>query len=379
MFIERFRNQLTSQKAQGLYRNPRAIDARRGKYLTSEGKTRLSFAGNDYLGLAQSLEFSARVARNFEKYGTSSSSSRLVTGNFALLNEAEQAFAEYFGYDDALFFPSGYQCNLGVLSTLFRPEDTVFYDKHIHASSVKGIVLSGAVPRGFNHNSIAHLERRLKSSDAPQLPVVTESLFSMDGDFLDVSGLERLKARQDLFCVVDEAHAFGALGPGGRGIARDVADVAVGTLGKAMALFGAFVLMPKGIKEYLMNFSSALIYSTTLPEAHAASCLDLLTVLERADSEREKLARISRCMKDRLTEKGFTVGGDAHILAVTMGDETRAVRVAQRLYENGILAFPARFPTVPLGQAILRVGMTACHDGSDVDLFVEKLVDADKE
>lgn len=372
MFTERYRLKLELQQQSGLYRNPPSIDRREGKYLFSRGARLLNLASNDYLGLGASSSLRRKVAQNFSRYGTSSSSSRLVSGNFKLLNEAEKAYARYFGYEAALFFPSGYQANLGVLATLFESGDTILFDKHIHASSVKGLSLSGATTQGFNHGALSHLEKRLHKTVGP-VGVVTESLFSMDGDCMDILAWKGLKEKYGFFCVVDEAHAFGVLGPEGRGLAAGVADVAVGTFGKALGLFGAFAVMPLEIKAYLLNFSSPQIYTTTLPEAHAASAFDVLEAIHRAESHRNSLMELSRWLKWELRSSGFRVGGDAHILGVEIGDATSAVETARRLFSKGIFVLPARYPTVPLGKAMLRISLTALHDQEDGAMFVQAL------
>ncbi len=376
MFDQRIASRLRHQRRLGLYRNPPAIAVRDGRHVVVGGRRLLNFASNDYLGLGCCPVLAARVAKHFKTYGASSSSSRLVSGHYDAITEAEAALAEYFGYESALFYPSGYQCNLGVISTLFEKGDTVFFDKHVHASSVKGMKLSGASVFGFRHNRMDHLARRLSTHGEDPSGLLTESLFSMDGDRLDVAGLARVKTTRRLLAVVDEAHAFGALGEKGRGIARSVADVAVGTFGKALGLFGAFVLLPARYREYLVNFSSPLIYSTTLPEAHGASAMDVLRRIEESDAPRERLAAVSRQMKRRLSEEGFSVTGDAHIIAVEIGDEEKAVALSRHLFGKGFFVFAARFPTVPLGKAILRIGMTALHDAADVADFVNGLREA---
>jgi len=371
MFAERYRNRLLSQKQAGLYRRPPEVAGKDGKYLFFEGRKVLNFASNDYLGLSTSDELRRLVSENFRRYGASSSSSRLVSGNYAVINRAERAYADFFGYEEALFFPSGYQANLGVLSTLFEKGDMIIFDKHIHASSVKGMVLSGAEFRGYNHNSMAHLKRRLEKNKPACAAVLTESLFSMDGDFLDVRGFGSLKREYGFFSIVDEAHAFGALGDKGRGLGGDVADVAVGTFGKAFGLFGAFVLLPGALKEYLFNFSSPLIYTTTLPEAHAASALDLLEIIGRCDDGRANLREVSRLMREGLWREGFQVTGDAHIIALTIGDENKAAEVSKSLLGEDIFVLPARYPTVPIGKAILRISTTALHTEEDVNCFID--------
>jgi len=371
MFAERYRNRLLSQKQAGLYRMPPEVAGKEGKHLLFDGRKVLNFASNDYLGLSTSDELRRLVSENFRRYSTSSSSSRLVSGNYAVINQAERAYADFFGYEEALFFPSGYQANLGVLSTLFEKGDTIIFDKHIHASSVKGMVLSGAEFRGYNHNSMVHLRKRLEKGRVGGAAVLTESLFSMDGDFLDVRGFGSLKREYGFFSIVDEAHAFGALGDKGRGLGGEVADVAVGTFGKAFGLFGAFVLLPGALKEYLFNFSSPLIYTTTLPEAHAASALDLLEIIGRCDDGRANLREVSRLMREGLRREGFHVSGDAHIIALTIGEENKAAEVSKDLLGEDIFVLPARYPTVPIGKAILRISMTALHTEEDVSYFID--------
>jgi len=375
MFAERIKNRLLNQHNAGLYRKPVEIENKEGKFLLIEGRKVLNFASNDYLGLGVSEELKRKVSDNFLKYAASSSSSRLVSGNYSVINQAEKEYARFFGYEDALFFPSGYQANLGILSAFFEKGDLLIFDKHIHASSVKGMLLSNADFHGYNHNSMSHLCRWLEKFTKKKTAVLTESLFSMDGDFLDIQGFKSLKERFNFFSIVDEAHAFGATGENGRGIARDVADIGVGTFGKALGLFGAFVLLPAGFKEYLFNFSSPLIYTTSLPEAHAASAIDILEIISQCEKQRKHLREISGLTKEKLVYEGFCVKGDAHILAVEIGDESRALEISERLLKENIFVLPARYPTVPLHKAILRIGMTALHTEEDV----KKLVSALKE
>jgi 8-amino-7-oxononanoate synthase len=375
MFAERFKNRLEAQKQAFLYRDTPKIEKKDGKHLFIGDRKVLNFSSNDYLGLSVSEELKNKVARNFQKYNTSASSSRLVSGNYSVISRAEREYARHFGYEDALFFPSGYQANIGILSTFFEKGDTIIFDKHIHASSVKGMTLSGAVFKGYNHNSMSHLEKRLDASTRDQVAVLTESLFSMDGDFLDIDAFQSIKRQYNFLSIIDEAHTFGALGERGRGTARGVADIAVGTFGKALGLFGAFVLLPKGFKEYLFNFSSPLIYTTSLPEAHAASAIDLLQIISECEDLRKHLRKVSRMMKEGLRHEGFRVTGDAHILAIEMGEEDRAVAVARGLLKKDIFALPARFPTVPIHRAILRISMMALHTEDDVVHFIRTLME----
>ena len=369
---QRYQNKLKLQHQTGLYRNPTPIERREGKVIYCHGRRLINFASNDYLGLGASEALHHKVAANFERYGSSSSSSRLVAGNYVRLIEAEQAFADFFGYEAALFFPSGYQANLGVLSALFESDDIVLFDKHIHASSVKGLALSGATCLGYNHNNMAHLKKRI-AKHGSVAALITESLFSMDGDMMDRKSLIAFKKRCGFFCIVDEAHALGVLGPQGKGIAVGLADLAVGTFGKALGLFGAFVLLPAEIKDYLLNFSSPQIYTTALPEAHAASTLDVLEFIAISDDKRRHLSQLGSYLRQALKKEGFRVSGDAHIFAIEIGDETRAANIAQALFNRGVFVLPARYPTVPLQKAILRISLTAQHQMVDLDYFLNAI------
>ena len=373
MLAQKFKRRLLSQRQAGLFRDPPVLEDQSGKHLSIDGAKVLNFSSNDYLGLGSSEKVSQIVAQNFRKLGSSASSSRLVSANHQIMHQAESAFAQYFGYDECVFFSSGYQANLAVVSTLFDQDDMVFFDKHIHASSVKGLLASECRFSGFKHNDLAHLEKRIAKAGRKSPVVLTESLFSMDGDMLDVAKLNSLKARHGFIAVIDEAHAFGALGPEGRGLGKDAADIATGTLGKAMGLFGAFVLLPKGLKSYLFNFASPLIYSTSLPAAHAASAMEVLNIVEESEDRRERLEKNSRYLKDCLTEAGFKAIGDAHIIAVEIGKEQEASRISRRLLERGVYVLSVRYPTVPQGKAILRLSMTAMHDESDIRYFVDQL------
>ena len=380
MFDERYVKKLEHQRLTGLIRNPLDIQEKSGRLIRVDGRDLVNFASNDYLGLASDKRAKQAVARNFEKFGPSASSSRLVTGNHRVIREAELKFADYFGYEDALFFPSGFQANLALLSTLFSEGDAVFFDKHIHASSVKGLALSSASFYGYNHNDTAHLERRILSrgADRPRA-LVTEALFSMDGDSPDIPALLALKKKHGLLCVVDEAHSFGVLGDGGRGIAGGLADVAVGTLGKAFGLFGAFVLLPALYRDYLINFASPLIYTTALPEAHAASAADLLDLSAAADDRRACLQELHDLFVTQAREYGLTVEGEAHILSIFVGREEKSLRLARRLFEKGMVVFPARYPTVPQGRAILRISLTAVLAKEDLLRLIREIRDAGHE
>ena len=358
-----------------LKRIPYKIEKRDGKYIWIKGEKFLNFSSNDYLGIASSRRANKKISKAFLDFDISASSSRLICGNYSIIEEVEKEYAQFFGYEDALFFPSGYQANLAVISALFEKEDIILFDKHAHSSIIKGIMLSEAEYHGFNHNSISHLNRRL-SKFPKKAVVITESLFSMDGDLLDIKEMKSLKEKFDFFCLVDEAHAFGVLGKKGKGIAGGLADIAIGTFGKAFGFSGAFVLMPKKIKELLFNLSAPLMHSTAISPAHAAACRELLYIVAEADTEREHLRNISHIAKHKLKEEGFSVSGDAHIICLRIGDERKSLSISKRLLEKNIYIPSVRYPTVPMGSSILRISMTSMHTEEDVKYLIKVLKDA---
>lgn len=356
-----------------------------------QGRPLLHFAGNDYLGLAADADWRATVAACFARHAPSGTASRLAAGHTALSAEAEAAWADYFGYAECLFLPSGYQANLALLWGLLGHGDAVFLDRRIHASMAHALPSTGAHLHTHRHADMDDLSRRLAAwrasgngsggNGAPQPVVLAESLYSMDGTLPDMARLGAVARKHGAFVIVDEAHAFGALGMGGRGRAHGVADVAVGTLGKALGLFGAFLLLPRGTRAALENLASPLIHSTALPEAHAACCLALLDLLPRLDDRRRHLAVLGEALRAGLRAEGVPVREGAHVVCVDVGDEARCTRLAAKLREPddggpGVLALAARHPTVPRGAATLRLGLTALHRVDDVARCVELLARA---
>jgi 8-amino-7-oxononanoate synthase len=363
-FLERLKNETEARRQAGLGRELLPVTGRHGASVILDGRAHLNFSSNDFLGLAQNKEMAESLANLCRRFGSGSGASRLVTGTTRSTLEAEQALADHFGYESCLILGSGFLANLTLISTLFSERDTLLLDKRAHTSTVAGVRHSRARFHTFRHNRMSHLRKLLK--EHPAQAVLTESLFSMDGDSPDFQALEYLKSENDFLCIVDEAHAFGVLGPGGRGLGRAVADVAVGTLGKAFGMFGAFILCPGVVREHLVHFGQGFIYTTSLPPWHGDMVLAMLERVGQSDARREHLRLLGNLARKDLPEAGLQVRGEAHILALEVGDENRCQRLAMALREEGILVFAARYPTVPLGQAMLRVCLTAEHDTDDI-------------
>ena len=369
--LSRLRADVEARKAAGLGRELLAVSEHRGAFAVVEGRELLDFSSNDFLGLAQDRALAEHLAGLCRLQGCGSGSSRLVTGTAASTLAAEKALAAHFRYESCLILGSGFLANLTLLATIFSDKDTLALDKRAHASTMAGVRHSRAAFHTFRHNRMGHLEKILRAH--PVQAVLTESLFSMDGDSPDFGALMRLKEEFGFLCVVDEAHAFGVLGDGGRGLARGVADVAVGTLGKACGLFGAFILCPEAVREHLVHFGQGFIYTTALPPWHGDMVLGMLERVANAGEVRERLRRLGNEARTILGGV-LPVRGEAHILALEVGDEARCARLASTLRNRGVLAFAARYPTVPLGQAILRVNLTGLHTLEHVRTLRDALV-----
>ncbi len=356
---------MAERRARGLER-VRAQPWRRcrGPYLERAGRRCLSFLSNDYLGLSQDETWREAAARAFAGHAPSGTGSRLVCGWDETASEAERAFARRFGRDECLFFPSGCQGSLALMTCLVRRGQPVLVDRRIHASAALALATTGCRVLPYAHGDMGHLERRLQSlDDAWQPVVVTESLFSMDGTVSDARAFDELRARYGFFLIVDEAHALGCLGENGAGVfyGHD-ADVVLGTMGKGLGFFGAFALMPEGFARCLENLAAPVMFSTALPPAHAACCLELAARLPGLAQRREKLAGNAAFFRRVLSRRGFSTLGQAHVVALPVGSEARAMELSRSLEERGVLAFAARHPTVPFGRALLRFSLTSMHD-----------------
>lgn len=375
-FLHTLEARIAARRASGLGRNLLPVSARQGKIVVIDGRAHLNFCSNDFLALSQDADLSQQLAALCAKQEIGAGASRLVTGTSVTTLHAEQALADYFGYESCLIFGSGFLANLTLISTLFSAQDTLVADKRVHASTMAGIRHSQATFHTYRHNDLSHLQKILARHPATAL--CTESLFSMDADSPDFDRLKNLKKELNFLCIVDEAHAFGVLGNQGRGLAHGVADVAVGTLGKAFGFFGAFVLMPKIVREYLIHFGQGFIYTTALPSWHADMVLALLERVAQANDRRAHLRQISDLARNLLQDAGFTVHGRDHILALETGDETKCQTLAQSLRQEGILVFAARYPTVPLNRAGLRICLTCEHQPADIARLRDSLLSATK-
>lgn len=376
-FLTRLAERTAARREAGLARTLLPVTDRRDRTVNINGQTCLNFASNDFLGLAQDDHAAATLAELARHQGCGSGASRLVTGTSSSTLAAEQALARYFGYESCLILNSGFTANLTLLATLFADRDTLLVDKRCHTSSMAGVLHSRATMHSYRHNNLAHLEKLLHKH--PATAVITESLFSMDADSPDFKQLKKLKHDFQFISIIDEAHSFGVLGDNGRGLAGGMADIAVGTLGKAFGMFGAFVLMPETVRDYLIHFGQGFIYTTALPPWHGDLVQYMLQRIAAADDRRHHLRQLGESLRRGLRELDFEVQGEEHILAIRIGDEHHSLQLSAALRDKGLLVFAARYPTVPLEQAILRICLTAAHTRDDITRLCETLDSVRKE
>lgn len=340
----------------------------KGQWIEKEGRTMLNLSSNDYLGLASRTDlYDAFFDEWKEKgYPLSSSSSRLLTGNFMVYGELEQLMAKRFGREAALLFNSGYHANTGILPALADKQTLILADKLVHASLIDGILLSGAPFLRYRHNDYNQLEKLLKkhAGQYEQIFIVTESIFSMDGDVADLPRLVELKkSYPDILLYVDEAHAIGVRGKNGLGIAEEQdciqdIDLLIGTFGKALASMGAYVICSRTIREYLVNCMRPLIFSTALPPIQIAWTRFIFERLPRFGELREKLALTGHLLAGALEGKGGEIS-ESHIIPFIVGENKECILKAEELQRKGFYCLPVRPPTVPKGTARIRFSLTA--------------------
>lgn len=345
----------------------------RGARLRIDGRDLVNFTSNDYLGLARDPRVTAAAAAAARDHGASVSASRLLCGSTPLHDRLERRLAALKGREAALLYSSGYLANLGVLTALARPGDAIFSDALNHASIIDGCRLSGARTTVYRHGDADHLAELLAESDAERRLIVSETVFSMDGDVAPLAALAALARRHDAALVLDEAHATGVLGPGGEGaLARDGIDpggiVVVGTLSKALASAGGFVAADAAVVDYLVNRSRPFIFNTAPTPASVGAALAALDVVAAEPERRARLHALAARLRDGLAAAGHPPSrSETPIVPLLLGDAETALAAERRLREAGALARAIRPPTVPEGTARIRFNLMAIHDEADVD------------
>jgi glycine C-acetyltransferase/8-amino-7-oxononanoate synthase len=362
---------LAELKEDGLYRRMRSVSGPQGPRVLLDGRPVLLLCSNNYLGLADHPRVREAAAEAAMRYGAGSGASRLVSGNMTIHRRLEEALAQFKGSESCLVFGSGYLANMGIVSALAREGDVVFSDALNHASIVDGCRLSRAETFVYDHCDIDHLRWGLQQAEGRGSLIVTDGIFSMDGDVAPLEQIVELAQRYDARVMVDDAHGLGALGPGGRGSVAAAGlegevDVLVGTLGKSLGSYGAYACCDASLAKLLINTARSLIFSTALPPPAVAAAMAALELVREQPRRVEKLQRNAEVLREGLASEGLPVPGSSQIMPLVVGDPGDAVEASERALERGVFAQAIRPPTVPPGSSRLRLTVMASHTKSEL-------------
>jgi 8-amino-7-oxononanoate synthase len=373
-----FEHELLQLEHEHLRRRLLRVDSAQGPWVTVGGRKVLLMCSNDYLGLASHPKLKEAACAAMEQYGFGSGASRLVSGNSALHEELEERLAAFKGTESAIVFNSGYAANTGIIPAVAGETDAVFSDSLNHASIIDGCRLSRASVHVFRHKDADHLEGLLRKSDAARRRlIVTDGVFSMDGDIAPLPDLVSLAEKYGAMVMVDDAHAAGVLGKNGRGTAEHFGllgrvHIQMGTLGKAFGSFGAYAAGDRSLIEYLVNTSRSFLFSTALPPAVCAASIAAIGIVESLPGLMMTLWKNRSRLVDGLKALGISMGlSETPIIPVIIGDNDKALKAAARILDEGLFAPAIRPPTVPVGTARIRTTITAAHDDQDIDRALE--------
>ena len=391
-FSSELSRRLDSIREQGLYRELRRIDSPQSPVIEINGRKLLNFSSNDYLGLANHPALKEAAIKAIERFGAGSGASRLICGSLTPHGELEEALASFKGAEAALSFSSGYAAAVGTICALLGKDDVIVIDKLVHASIVDAARLSGAKLRIFSHNDLNELEDILRwanernsiAGPRPRTLIVTESVFSMDGDLAPLREMMELKEKHGAWLMVDEAHATGLFGKQRRGLAEELnisdrIEIQMGTLGKALGSSGGYIAGPKVLVHYLINRARSFIFSTAPVPAAAGSASAAIAVVQSTEGRDRcrQLWDLVTQVKDGLIKSGWQLpAGRSAILPLMVGDETKAVHLANTLREHGFFIPAIRHPTVARGAARLRLTVTAAHAAGDITRLLAALAES---
>jgi len=341
----------------------------------------INFSSNDYLGLSKHPMLAKKSAQYLQRFGSGATASRLVCGNYSIYDQLEKKIAQLKGTENAVVFNSGYQANVSLIPIFADRHSLILADRLAHKSLIQGALLSSSKLQRFHHDDMDHLEQQLISSQTKnysRIVIISESVFSMDGDRCNLDQLVALSKKFSAILIIDEAHATGVLGVGGRGLAYNKGvDIVIGTFGKALGSFGAYVACSDKLREYIINCCSGFIYTTALPPAvlgASEAAIDLLGSLEK---EREFLIKSSDYLRSKLQSFGYETGNSStQIVPVIIGTETQTLQLSQKLFTSGFLAVAIRPPTVGKGKSRIRLSLSALHTMEQIESLLEVFKEA---
>ncbi|MEW5904432.1 MAG: 8-amino-7-oxononanoate synthase [Pseudomonadota bacterium] len=379
MTFAALQKELDARAAQGLLRQRRTLETPQTPHIVVDGKPYLAFSSNDYLGLANHPQLIAALQRGAAAWGVGAGAAHLVNGHFTPHHQLEQQLATFVGKPAALLFSTGFMANLGVVQALVGKGDTVFADKLNHASLNDAMLLSRAEVKRYRHNDMAQLAQLLEGAASGRKLIITDAVFSMDGDLAPLPELLALCERYDAWLLVDDAHGFGVLGAQGRGSLAYFGLAAprvilMGTLGKAAGVSGAFVAAEQVVIDTLVNQARSYVYTTASPPALAVALLQSLSLIEQGDGLRTHLHGLIERLRHGLSDLPWSLmPSQTAIQPLLVGDNEAALQLSAGLRARGIWVAAIRPPTVPQGTARLRITLSAAHQAADVDRLIGAL------
>ncbi len=398
LWLKTLQEELTVLKDSHLLRDLHRVDSEQSSRITIGGREYLSLCSNNYLGLAADIRVKESSIEAIKNYGTSASASRLVSGNMMLHELLEEITAEFKGTGAALVFNTGYMANAGTLQSLADEQDVLFSDALNHASIIDGCRLSGAKVLVYRHRDVEHLRSLLSGAAGAghrRKIVITDGVFSMDGDIAPLPDIARVAEEHDAVLIVDDAHATGVLGKNGKGSVdffglaqlglaqlglAQQSIIQMGTYSKALGSFGAYIAGPTEVRDYLVNKARAFIYTTALPPSVIAASIAAIRILQEDHNILNRLWQNTRLFREGLKGLGFnTLNSETPIIPVLTGDIKKTILFSERLFESGIYAVPIRPPTVPEGSCRIRTTVTAAHAESDIEFCLRVFEKVGKE
>ena len=371
-------DELNNLRQQGLYNNIRTIGSPQGAWIVVDGKRVLNFCSNNYLGLANDPRVRAAAKKAIDEFGAGPAAVRTIAGTLTLHRELEARLAKFKGAEATIAFQSGFASNLGTIAALVGKEDVILSDELNHASIIDGARLSGAKIARYAHNDAGALEDAIKKETGYRRAlIISDGVFSMDGDIAPLPDLVAVAERHDIMLMVDDAHGEGVLGRGGRGIVDHFkmhgrVDIEIGTLSKAFGVVGGYVAGKKEIVEWLNQRGRPFLFSSALTAADTAACIAGVDILESSTERVDKLWENTRYFKSEIKRLGFDTGkSETPITPVILGDARLAQKFSRALFENGVFAMAIGYPTVPQGKARIRVMISAAHSREDLDRGLE--------
>lgn len=372
--------ELEQRKQQHLYRRRRITESPQAVHMRVDGADVTSFCSNDYLGLANDPDVVEAFQNAANEFGVGSGAAHLVNGHSRYHHELEEALANFTGRERALLFSTGYMANLGIAQALLETGDAIFEDRLNHASLLDAGLLSQARLQRYPHLDTPALEKKLQASKARQKLIMTDAVFSMDGDIASLPELVKLSQKHDAWLMVDDAHGFGALGKNGAGtlehfeLSETEVPILMGTLGKAFGTAGAFVAGSDSLIEYLIQTARSYIYTTAMPAAIAAATLISLKKIRNGQNRRDRLKQnIQHFRKQADTLDLPMLESETAIQGIVLGSNEKALKLSESLFNYGLLVTAIRPPTVPEGTARLRITLSAAHSSTDIDRLIHSI------